>query len=159
MALSHLDSVKTMIADFILAWMHHLCFLGMAAALAMQWTLLNPARPSIPLALLGRTDAWYGSLAMLILAIGAARVAWAPKGAAFYLDNPVFWAKIAVFLAVGAVSALPTINYLRWRQQARHDADFQPAAADVSKVRKAIRLQFLGWLALPILAAAMARGV
>ncbi|AZG09914.1 DUF2214 family protein [Pigmentiphaga sp. H8] len=159
MAFLYLDSVKTMIADFILAWMHHLCFLGMAAALAMQWTLLGPSRPAIPLALLGKTDAWYGSLAMLILAIGAARVAWGPKGAAFYLDNPVFWAKIAVFLAVGAISALPTINYLRWRQQARNDPAFQPSPADIGKVRKAIRLQFLGWLALPILAAAMARGI
>ncbi|MPS25996.1 MAG: DUF2214 family protein [Alcaligenaceae bacterium] len=148
-----------MIADFILAWMHHLCFLGMAAALAMQWALLNPSRPAIPLALLGKTDAWYGSLAMLILAIGAARVAWGPKGAAFYLDNPVFWAKIAVFLAVGAISALPTLNYLRWRQQARHNAAFQPSPADIGRVRQAIRLQFLGWLALPILAAAMARGL
>lgn len=148
-----------MIADFTLAWMHHLCFLGMAAALAMQWTLLHPSRPAIPLSVLGKTDAWYGSLAALILLIGAARVAWGPKGAAFYLDNPVFWAKIAVFLAVGTISAFPTLNYLRWRQQARHDSAFQPSALAVGKVRTAIRLQFLGWLALPVLAAAMARGL
>jgi len=155
----YLDSVKIMIIDLTLAWMHHLCFLGMAAALAMQWALLHPSRPAIPLATLRRSDAWYGSLAMLILLIGAARVAWSPTGADFYLDNPVFWAKIAVFLAVGTVSAFPTLHYLRWRQQTRHDTAFRPAAADIGKVRAAIRIQFLGWLALPILAAAMARGV
>jgi len=147
-----------MTTDFLLAWMHHLCFLGMAAALAMQWALLSPSRP-LPLAALGRTDACYGSLAGLILAIGAARVAWGPKGMDFYLDNPFFWAKTGVFLAVGAVSAFPTINYLRWRQQARHTPDFHPAATDIVKVRTAIKIQAAGWAALPILAAAMARGL
>ncbi len=131
----------------------------MAVALAMQWALLAPSRTAIPLATLGRTDAWYGSLAGLLLLIGTARVVWSPKGADFFLENPFFWAKIGVFLAVGAISAFPTINYLRWRQQSRHDASFQPAGPDIAKVRSAIRLQALGWVALPILAAAMARGL
>lgn len=147
-----------MTIDFLLAWMHHLCFLGMAAVLSMQWALLHPSRSTLPLGTLGRSDAWYGTLALLLLAVGAARVAWGAKGPDFYLESPFFWAKIGVFLAVGAVSALPTINYLSWRKQARHAPDFQPSAAEIAKVRTAIRIQAIGWLALPVLAAAMARG-
>lgn len=148
-----------MTIDSVLAWLHHLCFLGMAAALAMQWALLAPSRPGLPLAMLGRTDAWYGGLAGLLLVIGIARVVWGAKGPDFYLASPLFWAKMGLFAAVGAVSVLPTLHYLRWRRQAGRTEGFQPGEPEVAKVRIAIQLQALGWLALPLLAAAMARGL
>ncbi|WP_345251579.1 DUF2214 family protein [Pigmentiphaga soli] len=148
-----------MFTDTLLAWLHHLCLLGMAACLAAQAASLGGPWGQARLRRLARIDAGYGLLAMGILAVGAARVAFGAKPAAFYLDNPVFWAKIAVFLLVGALSAGPTRAFMRWRRQARQQPDYQPPAAELATVRRLVRWQAAGWVALPGLAAAMARGI
>lgn len=148
-----------MASDLILAWLHHLSFLGMATALAAQWVLLDPVRRNASLQALSRADAAYGTLAGLILIIGVSRVFLGPKGADFYLHNPVFWVKIAVFLLIGLISLIPTVIYARWKRQAKQQAGFQPPAGAATMARNTIKLQALGWLALPLLAAAMARGI
>jgi putative membrane protein len=148
-----------MILDTLLAWMHHLCLIAMAACLAMQWSWLAENPQGAVLRRLGRVDMAYGAFAMAMLAVGTARVVYGAKGADFYIANPVFWTKIAVFLLVGALSAIPTMLYTRWRNQARRQDDFRAPPAEVSRARRMIGFQALGWLALPALAAAMARGI
>jgi putative membrane protein len=57
--------------------------------------------------------------AVLALGSGAARVVWFGKGAAFYLHNPVFYIKLALFAAVGLMSIPPTLQFLRWLRGSR----------------------------------------
>jgi putative membrane protein len=90
--------------------------------------------------------------------VGFCRVYLGAKGPAFYLENPVFWAKIAAFAVVGLLSILPTIAIFKWRKQAKTDPAFAPPAAEVSRVRQALGWELIVFALIPIFAAAMARG-
>ncbi len=144
--------------DLVLAILHHLTILSLAGLLAAELVLIKPGVSGAGLKTLGLVDAGYGVTAGLILAIGFGRVFLGAKGSAFYLENPVFWAKIAAFAVVGVLSAWPTIAILKWRGRARVDPAFAPPANEVAKVRRLLILELLVFAQIPIFAAAMARG-
>lgn len=144
--------------DLVLAALHHLLILSLAGLLAVERVLVRPGVAGDTLRILGAIDAAYGATAGLILVVGFCRVYLGAKGAAFYLENPVFWAKIAAFGVVGLLSILPTIAILRWRRQAKADPAFAPSEAEISTVRRALGLELMVFALIPIFAAAMARG-
>jgi putative membrane protein len=145
-------------SDLVLAVLHHLLVFSLAGLLAAELALLRPGVGGATLKVLGGLDAAYGATATLILAVGFSRVYFGVKGSAFYLGNPVFWAKIGAFAVVGLLSIAPTITILRWRKRAKAEADFAPSAGEVAKVRRVMVLEVLVFALIPILAAAMARG-
>lgn len=144
--------------DLVLAVLHHLLILSLAGLLAAELVLAKPGVAGAGLKTLGLVDAGYGATATLILAVGFARVFLGAKGSAFYVENPVFWAKIAAFAVVGLLSILPTIAILKWRGRAKADPTFTPSAEEVGRVRKALLLELFVFALIPIFAAAMARG-
>jgi putative membrane protein len=107
---------------------------------------------------LAGVDAWYGIAAALVLAVGLARVFLGAKGAAYYVANSLFWAKMATFAVIGAISALPTLQILAWRRATRNDPQFRPAEAKLVFVRRALFVEAGLFALLPIFAAGMARG-
>ncbi len=115
---------------------------------------MAPAR----IATLARIDTAFGGLAALMLAAGFGRVFFGLKGSEFYLANPVFWAKIAAFVVVGALSAVPTVKFIGWARAAAADGEFRPEADDVRFARRFMHLEALVFILIPILAAMMARG-
>jgi putative membrane protein len=145
-------------ADLILAVLHHLLILSLAGLLSVERVLVRPGLSGSSLRILVKMDAAYGATAGLILVVGFCRVYWGAKGAAFYLENPLFWAKIAAFAVVGLLSILPTIIILRWGKQAKADPAFAPSDADIAKVRRALGWELVVFALIPIFAAAMARG-
>lgn len=64
---------------------------------------------------LTRIDMLYGISAGIVVLSGILRVSFGLKGAGFYLHNPIFWTKMALFLTLGLLSIPPTIHYLRIR--------------------------------------------
>lgn len=146
-------------SDLILASLHHLIVFALAAALAAELALMRPAAMSPgTVRLLGRFDAAYGLLSLAILAVGAARVWHAPKGADFYLHNPMFWAKIAAFAAVGMLSIRPTVRIAAWQKLLKADAGFVPQPDDIGKLRRFMLAEIVVFALIPVFAAAMARG-
>jgi len=144
--------------DLVLAVLHHLLILSLAGLMMAGFVLVRPGLGGGALKTLGGIDASYGGTAVLILVVGFSRVFLGAKGADFYLHNPVFWAKIAAFAAVGLLSIQPTISILKWRKQAAADPAFVPSDTDVAKVRKVMLVELLVFALIPIFAAAMARG-
>jgi len=144
--------------DLVLAILHHLLILSLAGLLMAGFVLIKPGVTGPGLKTLGAIDASYGGTAALILVIGFCRVFLGGKGSAFYLENPMFWAKIAAFAAVGLLSIAPTVAILRWRKQAKADPAFIPSDTDVAKVRKVVLAELVVFALIPIFAAAMARG-
>ena len=65
---------------------------------------------------------------------------------------------MALFLVVGLLSIPPTLRYLAWRRQARADAAFRPEISEIARVRAYLRAEAVFFLAIPVAAAAMARG-
>lgn len=144
--------------DLALAVAHHLGMIAVAAVLVTEAMLLRLRPDRSWVQLIAKVDLGYGVAAAVVFAAGLARVAWGVKGPAFYTGNPVFWTKLGVFVLVGLLSIIPTLRFLRWRR-ALTTADVVPSLSEIMSTRRWVQLQ-LGLLsALPVLAAAMARGV
>lgn len=147
-----------MILDLVLASIHHLAVFALFGLLAAEWLLVRPGLDAAALARLARIDAAYGAVAALALGAGLLRVVFGLKGSAYYLDQPLFWAKLGLFLLIGLVSVVPTLRFVRWRRTQAATGRL-PDAAAVAATRPLIGAQLAGFLALPLLAAALARGI
>lgn len=141
--------------DLVLAILHHIVVFGLVATLAMEGLALRA--PVIDLPRLVKLDARFGGIAGLALLVGVSRVVWGGKGWAFYEANPFFWAKIALFVAIGLLSIGPTVLFFKWRRAAAGDAGFVPPAGELKRARLWVGLEALLLIPLLACAAAMAR--
>ena len=79
--------------------------------------------------LLAADTAW-GLAAALWLATGLLRAfAGLEKGTAFYLASPLFWLKMALFVAIVLLEIRPMVTLRRWRRTLRGGALPDTAAA------------------------------
>ncbi|WP_066098638.1 DUF2214 family protein [Xanthomonas massiliensis] len=146
-----------MYLDLTLAIVHHLLILLLAATLAAEWAVLRAPVQGPAIARLAALDAGYGASALLVLAVGALRVAYGMKGPHYYLHNPWFWTKLGAFAELGLASIPPTLAFLRWRRQQRRQPDFAVPAAQVRPLRRLLGLELVLLAAVFAAAAAMAR--
>jgi putative membrane protein len=144
--------------DLVLAILHHLGVFTVAGVIAAEWALVRPGMSMEKIRQVAKIDALYGIAAGTVLFIGFARVFFGLKGSAFYLQNPVFWAKISAFIAVGVLSITPTLLFIHWRDKAKGDPTFLPSANEIANVRRYVKIEAHVFVLIPILAAAMARG-
>lgn len=144
--------------DLILAIFHHLGVFTVAGVIAAELALVRPDMGMERIRQVAKIDSLYGVAAGVVLFIGFARVFFGLKGSAFYLQNPLFWAKITAFIAVGVLSITPTLLFLHWRDKAKNDPSFLPAPAEIANVRRYVKIEAHVFVLIPILAAAMARG-
>lgn len=138
-----------------LAIIHHVLVFGLVIILAMQ--LSGVRAQTLDLSRLSRLDAGYGMTAVLVIAIGIARVVWGEKGWDFYQTNPFFWAKIATYASIGLISIMPTLAFMGWSRARRQDANWQPDPIEIKRTAAWIRLEILLIFPLVAFAAAMAR--
>lgn len=147
-----------MLTDLLLAIAHHLLMFGLLGLLATEMMMLRPGIATTRIIRLSRLDLAYGIVAGLLLIVGFSRVFFGVKGAAFYLENPVFWAKIAAFAIMGIISIFPTRHILNWRKAAQADAAFTPTEAELSHVKLLMHYEGGAFVMIPVFAALMARG-
>lgn len=145
--------------DLLLAATHHLLVFALAAALAAELVLLRPGLAGEAIGRLARIDRAYGGLAGGVILIGIGRVIFGLKSWEFYVHNPLFWAKMAAFAAVGLLSIQPTRIILRWSRQSGTDGAAPVPEADVATIRAYVVAQAAIFALIPVLAAAMARGI
>ena len=148
-----------MTLDALLAVLHHICVFGIFVILAVEMALVRPGISAESVMRVVRIDCMYGALAGLALVAGGLRVFYGAKGAEFYTHNPVFWIKLGLFLVIGLLSILPTLNYFRWRKALRDNPNALPDLTAIQGTRKFIHIQLALLFLLPILAALMARGI
>ena len=140
--------------DVVLASIHHLFVFSLVAVLFAELVVAGGVPDAARLRQLGRLDGAYGALAGGILIAGFVRAAYGAKGMAYYAGNPVFWAKIGVFLIVGLISIVPTVRLVRWRK-----AGTLPDTAALRSLRRWIAYEVALLPLIPILAVVMARGI
>lgn len=140
------------------AWLHYLGIMAMMALLVLEHRLFKPQLSVEDARALLRVDGFYGTIAGVQIGTGVWRM-WLEKGSAFYLANPLFHAKIGLFALVGILSLYPTLTFLRWRTSLRQGQAPQIPPGKAKMVVMLIRLELLGLLLLPLLAAMIARGV
>ena len=137
--------------------MHFVGIGALVAVLAIQTALLRDAPTPAAIERLNKIDMGLGLAAVAILLAGAARVVWGLKGADYYMGNPVFWVKIALFLAAGLASVPPTLAFLAWRKGLKACSGFRPKPEALARVRAFIKLEWLLLVLIPLAAVLMAR--
>ena len=143
----------------VVAYLHDLSMIFIGAFLTVEMILCRPGLSAAHVRLLPRLDVGYFSAALVALATGLLRVFFYAKGWPFYVSNPIFWVKMALYLAVALISISPTIQFIRWSRLLGAGATPLPAPGDVARVRRLVHLE-VGLLALiPLMAVLMARGI
>ncbi|MEO8164670.1 MAG: DUF2214 family protein [Betaproteobacteria bacterium] len=147
------------VASATIAYLHYLAMIGIGVLLVLEHTFCVPGVSAGRIRLLARLDVLYMAAAVVVLGSGVARVFWYGKGAAFYLHNPVFYLKLALFAAVGLMAIPPTLQYRRWLHSL--DSAAMPHAPDYQlfRIRRYIVAQLVLFALIPLAAALMARGI
>ena len=145
--------------DAALSFLHFLfAFLLAGALVAEAFVLRLPVNGQV-VRLLLRIDLFYGISAVGVILAGLSRVFWGAKGAAYYVAEPFFWAKMAAFAAVALISIAPTRAFMRWNKSAGGDAAFAVDEAGVKKVRRLVMIELHMFVLIPLFAVLMARGL
>lgn len=140
--------------DAVLASLHHLLVFSLVAVLFAGLVLISGVTDAGRLRQLGRLDGIYGLLSMGVVAAGFVRAIYGAKGWSYYAHNHMFWAKIAVFIVVGLLSAVPTVRLIHWRKQG-----VLPDAAALQSTRQWMLAEVALIALIPVLAVLMARGI
>jgi len=141
------------------AYLHFFSILLLSGMLVAQFVLCSRDLQPPQVQTLARIDILYLIAAMLALATGLARLFMAGKGASFYFTNPVFYIKIALFLAVGLVSVMPTLQFIRWNRALKTGEGRILGDSEIQTVRRYIALELLLLACIPLAAVLMARGI
>jgi putative membrane protein len=145
--------------DFVLASIHHVLVFSLFAIITMELMLAKPGIDASGIGRLARVDGLYGLFSMLILIVGFSRAIWGLKGWDYYAGNHLFWTKVGAFLLVGLLSIKPTIAYLKWNKAAKANPVDLPSDEEVRANRKWLRMETTVLIFIPIIAAALARGI
>jgi len=146
-----------MLPDLILSVLHYGAIIGVAAILGTELAMVRPGMPREWVSTVARIDAFYGALAVLVLATGLGRAIFTAKGWAYYSANALFWASLGTFAVVGLLSVRPTLAYLRWRRT-QAGPGFHPSATEIAGIRRYLWLQVALLPVIAMFATAMAHG-
>ena len=102
-------------------------------------------------------DAWWGLAAVLWISTGVVRlVAGLEKGALYYMQNHLFWTKMALLGLILVLEIPPMVALIRWR--IRLAKDEQPDTGAARVYANISRTQAAIVIAMVFVAVGMARG-
>jgi putative membrane protein len=99
----------------LFAFLHHLCAFTLVSAVAIEFALIRGELTLASARRLQVTDLVLGIAAGALLVVGLLRVFFFEKGADYYFHNDAFLTKFSVFIAIGLLSIIPTVEFLSWR--------------------------------------------
>ena len=134
-------------------YLHFIAIIGLAGALVIENMAISRSISGEDARNLAKVDGVLGLSAMAVLVFGLVLWLGVGKPAAFYTQNPVFHAKIGLFILAGLLSIYPTKFFLKHRKTDAENV-FVPNLAIWL-----LRLELAVLVLIPILAALMARGV
>ena len=140
------------------AFLHHLAAFTLVAAIAIELVLLRGELTLWSARRLQVADGILGVAAGVLLAAGLARVFWFEKGAAYYFHSHAFLLKFSLFIIVGLLSIVPTIEFLSWRKAVKQGEVPVVAAAKLRRVRMIVHLELAAIAIILLCAAVMAKG-
>ena len=142
----------------LFAFLHHLAAFALVAAIALEFVLLRGELTLWTARRLQVADMILGIAAGVLLAVGLARVFWFEKGAAYYFHNHAFLTKFALFILVGLLSIVPTLEFLSWREAVKQGQVPVVAAQKLKRLRMILHVELAAIVVILLCAALMARG-
>ena len=99
----------------LFASLHHLFAFTLVSALAIEFALIRMELTLASARRLQVTDLVLGIAAGALLIIGLLRVYFFEKGAEYYFHSHAFLTKLLLFIVIGLLSIIPTVEFLSWR--------------------------------------------
>ena len=142
----------------LFAFLHHLCAFTLVAAVAIEFTLIRQELTLASARRLQVTDLVLGMAAGALLVIGLLRVFFFEKGASYYWHSHAFLTKFALFIIIGLLSIIPTMEFLSWRSAIEAGQAPVMDAAKRKRVTMVIHVELAAIVVILLCAAIMARG-
>jgi putative membrane protein len=142
----------------LVAYLHYLAIVLIAGFLVAEMVVCRPTLRPEQVRLLPRLDIFFFAGALLALATGLLRLFYYAKGVGFYLPNPFFLTKMALYLAVAGLSIKPTLAFLGWRRRLAESGTLPPPA-EIAAARRLIHVEVALVALMPLMAVLMARGI
>jgi putative membrane protein len=142
----------------LFAFLHHLCAFTLVAALAIEFALIRMELTVVSARRLQTTDLVLGIAAGLLLVVGLLRVFVFEKGATYYWHSHAFLTKFGLFVIIGLLSIIPTMEFLSWRGAIKAGQVPVVDAAKRKRVTMIIHLELAAVVIIVLCAAIMARG-
>jgi putative membrane protein len=142
----------------LFAFLHHVCAFTLVSAVAIEFMLIRQELTLWSARKLQATDRVLGIAAGALLIVGLLRVFYFEKGPDYYFHSHAFTAKFSIFVAIGLLSIIPTLEFLSWRKLL---SDGQVPAITAKKrrlVTAVIHGELLSIVIILLCAAIMARG-
>jgi putative membrane protein len=142
----------------LFAFLHHLAAFTLVGALAVEFVLIRQDLTVVTARKLVTTDAVLGAAAGALFVIGLLRVFYFEKGPPYYFSSQAFLTKFSVFIALGLLSIIPTVEFLSWRKALKAGQAPVPSDKKVRMIRAVLRGELMGVVIILLCAAIMARG-
>jgi putative membrane protein len=142
----------------LFAFLHHLCAFTLVSAVAIEFALIRQELTVASARRLQLTDLVLGIAAGALLIIGLLRVFYFEKGASYYFHSYAFLTKLSLFVIIGLLSIVPTMEFLSWREAIKAG---QVPVVDAGKRRRVtavIHAELAAIVVILLCAAIMARG-
>ena len=142
----------------LFAFLHHLCAFALVAAVAIEFTLIRQELTLASARRLQSTDVVLGAAAAALFVIGLLRVFLFEKGAGYYFHSYAFLTKFVLFIVVGLLSIIPTLEFLSWREEIKAGEVPVMDAKQRRRVTMIIHGELAAIVVILLCAAIMARG-
>jgi len=142
----------------ITAFLHHLAAFVLVSALALEVVLLRGELTLWSARRLQVADAILGMAAGVVFVVGLSRVIWFEKGAAYYFTSHAFLTKFGLFIVIGLLSIIPTLEFLSWRKAVQAGQVPVVSDAKLKRVRMIVHIELAAIVVILLCAAIMAKG-
>jgi putative membrane protein len=143
----------------LFAFLHHIAAFTLFAALVVELILIREVLTVGTARRLQIADMVFGISAGVLLVVGLLRVYYFEKGATYYFHTWTFIAKLTLFVIVGLVSIVPTLEFLRWRKAVSQGQAPSVSPDKVHSLRSIMHWELVGVVVIILMAALMAKGV
>ena len=142
----------------LVAYLHYLSIILTAGFLVAELVTCRHGITGEQAQHLAAIDVLFFVSALAALATGLLRLFFYAKGVEFYVGNPFFWAKMALYVIIATLSIKPTRTFIRWKRTLA-GSGAAPSGDEISGVRRFIHIELGLLVLLPLMAVLMARGI
>ena len=157
--LFYLSSGSDSLISAFVAYVHYLGIILCFGALLYERMFLKVDLNKKEVINMVVADVIYGIAGLAIIITGILRVKYFGQGGEFYLNNPIFWFKVSVYVIVGLLSLYPTTTYILWAIPLSKNE--RPVISDniVKRFKFIISTELTCFAMIPFFATLMARGI
>lgn len=148
-----------MFINSIMATLHHLFAFMVTACIVYEFVAYRKGLTVEEARRIQRVDLMYGISAGLLIVVGLLRVFYFEKGANFYLNNPVYWTKMGLFVIVGLLSIYPTVRFLKWNAVLKENKSPEIPDDEFKRIGLFLWLEIAGIVLILFAAPMMAREI